>query len=174
MLPSIKQLVETIKIIWIQWVSVALNFIITLTLFPGYTTDIRQGKLGNWSFVLVTTAFCIFDWIGRFLPSVFLFPVRKFAWIPIVCRLAFFPVFMISIQGVCNCGEPYWSICWQIPFALTNGYFGTLNLIYGSNNENCSLEQRKQASFLISFAINAGILIAMLLTYAMPDGKHLD
>lgn len=173
-LPSMKQLFGTIKIIWIEWSSVALNFVITLTLFPGYTTDIRQGKLGDWSFVLVTTVFCIFDWVGRFLPSVIMFPPRKFAWIPILCRLIFFVIFMISIQGVCNCGEPYWSICWQIPFALTNGYCGTVSLIYGSNHEKCTMEQRKQASFLVSFAINAGILIAMFFTYAMPAGKHLE
>ena len=174
MLPSAKQLFDTIKIIWIEWSSVALNFVITLTLFPGYTTDIRQGKLGDWSFVLVTTVFCIFDWVGRFLPSVIMLPQRKYAWIPIVCRLIFFVIFMISIQGVYNFGEPYWSICWQIPFALTNGYCGTVSLIYGSNHEKCTMEQRKLASFLVSFAINAGILVAMFLTYAMPTGKHLD
>lgn len=173
-LPSIRELIETIKIIWIEWSSVALNFVITLTLFPGYVTDTRQGKLGSWSFVLVTTVFCIFDWVGRFLPSVVMFPPRKFAWIPVVCRLLFFVIFMVSIQGAANLGEPYWSICWQIPFALTNGYCGTVSLIYGSNHEKCNMEQRKQGSFLISFAINAGILVAMCLTYAMPAGKHLD
>lgn len=172
-LPSIRDLLATIRIIWIEWSSVALNFVITLTLFPGYVTDTRQGKLGSWSFVLVTTVFCIFDWLGRFLPSVFMFPPRKFAWIPVVCRLLFFVVFMISIQGAADLGEPYWSILWQIPFALTNGYCGTVSLIYGSNHEKCDLEQRKQGSFLISFAINAGILLAMCLTYAMPAGNHL-
>lgn len=172
-LPSFHELFETIKIIWIEWSSVALNFVVTLTLFPGYVTDTRQGKLGSWSFVLVTTVFCIFDWVGRFLPSVFMFPPRKFAWIPVVCRLLFFVIFMVSIQGAVDLGEPYWSICWQIPFALTNGYCGTVSLIYGSNHEKCSMEQRKQASFLISFAINAGILLAMCLTYAMPKGKYL-
>ena len=151
-----------------------MNFVITLTLFLGYVTDTRQGKLGSWSFVLVTTVFCIFDWVGRFLPSVFMFPQRKFAWIPVLCRLLFFVIFMVSIQGAANLGEPYWSICWQIPFALTNGYCGTVSLIYGSNHEKCNMEQRKQGSFLISFAINAGILLAMCLTYAMPAGKHLD
>ena len=147
-----------------------LNFIITLTLFPGYTTDIRQGKLNDWAFVLVTTVFCIFDWVGRYLPAVKLFPSRKYAWIPIIARLVFFIIFMLSIQCVIDVGEPYWTICWQIPFALTNGYSGTVSIIYGSNNEKCSMEQKKQASFLMTFAINAGILIAMFLTYAMPAG----
>ena len=95
---------------------------------------------------------------------------RKYACIPIVCRIIFFAIFMLSIQCVINVGEPYWTICWQIPFALTNGYSGTVSIIYGSNNEKCSMEQRRLASFLMTFAINAGILIAMFLTYAMPAG----
>ncbi|OHT03568.1 Nucleoside transporter family protein [Tritrichomonas foetus] len=169
-----KELFHTISIIWVEWTSVALNFVITLILFPGYTTDIRQGKLKDWAFVLVTTVFCIFDWVGRYLPAVKMIPARKFAWIPVTCRLIFFLIFMVSIQGVVNLGEPYWTICWQMPFALTNGYCGTVSLIYGSNHEQCSMEQRKQASFLISFAINAGILLAMFLTYVMPAGKHLE
>lgn len=170
---SLKQIFVTIRIIWVEWISVAINFIITLVLFPGYVTDIREGKLKDWNTVLITAMFCIFDWVGRYLPAVKLWPQRKFAWITVLSRLLFFPIFMISIQGVINLGEPYWSIFWQIPFAITNGYCGTTSLIYGSNHENLANSQQKQlASFLISFAINAGIFTAMFMTYLMPDGKQ--
>lgn len=129
-------------------------------------TDTRQRKLGSWSFVLVTTVFCIFGWLGRFLPSVFMLLPRKFAQIPVACSFLFFVIFMISIQGVADLVEPYWSILKFHSFCQTVivGQFLCLWL---------NLELRKQRSFLITFAVNASILFSMCLTYAIPTGKHL-
>jgi equilibrative nucleoside transporter 1/2/3 len=163
---------HTIGAIWVEWLSVAFAFVITLTLFPGYVCQIRQPSfLGDWTFLIVTTVFCVFDWVGRYLPAQFLWPPPRYVWIPVAARVLFFPIFMLSIQNVMDVGEPWWTIAWMVPFAVTNGYSATVSMIYGSNCERLSMSQRKYAGLLLSFAVNAGIIIAMGLTYAMPMKK---
>jgi equilibrative nucleoside transporter 1/2/3 len=164
-----KESLDVIRVIWVEWGSVLFTFALTMALFPGYVCGIRQPhKLGDWIFLLITTVFSVFDWIGRYLPSHFRFPSRKYVFVPVVCRLIFVPIFVLSIQGVFDLNEPWWTLAWMAPFALTNGYGGTVSLIYGSTNEGLSMSQRKYAGLLVSFAVNAGLLLAMGLTFAMP------
>lgn len=166
------ELWHTFKVMWIQWASVAFNFFITLMLFPGYTSRAKESKaIGDWTYVIITFIFCIFDWVGRYLPAKVMWPPMKYAWIPIICRLLFFLIFMISIERIVNVGDPYWTIAWQIPFALSNGYFGTVNLVYGSNHDKLTTEGKAVAGLLISFAVNFGILLAMIFTFALPPVK---
>lgn len=167
-----KATAEVVKVIWPIWLSDFVNFLITLTLFPGYMTQLPQKKpWGTWVPVVVTTVFCIFDWVGRYLPSRFIWPSEKYCWIPIYTRLLFFLIFMLSIQDVVDLGEPYWTFLWSIPFAVTNGYMSTVVMIFGSNHSALDTDQRRTAGFLMSFANTGGILAAMFLTYAMPASK---
>jgi equilibrative nucleoside transporter 1/2/3 len=80
---------------------------------------------------------------------------------------------MISIQGAVDLGEPWWTIAWMVPFAITNGYSGTVSLIYGSNHEKLTMMQRKYAGLLVSCAVNVGILLSMGLTFALPAPVQL-
>ena len=167
-----KENAQVVKVIWLHWLAIFVNFLITLTLFPGYMTGLPQKKpLGTWVPVVVTTVFCIFDWAGRYLPSRFMWPCEKYSWIPVYTRLLFFVIFMLSIQGVIDLGEPYWTFLWTVPFAVTNGYMATVAMIHGSNHSALNTDQRRAAGFLMSFANTGGILVAMFLTYAMPASK---
>ena len=158
-----------IQVIWVQWVSIFINYAITLSLFPGYVTLTKEIKsLGSWTPVIVSTLFCIFDWVGRAIPGKLLWPARKYAWIPIALRLSYYLIFIISIQRVVNLGDPWWTFAWMIPFGISNGMGSTVQVIYGANHDELSFEQRKYAGLLVSFAINAGILAAMGLTAALP------
>lgn len=159
----------TIKCIWYLWLAECLNYMITLSLFPGYVSQTKQTKPWfTWTPVIVTAIFCVFDWVGRYLPARFIFLKETNAWIPIVFRLLFYLIFMISLQGHAKLGEPYWTYFWMIPFAVSNGYFGTVAIIFGSNHSKLSPEGKRFAGFLMSFAVNAGILLAMCLTFAIP------
>jgi equilibrative nucleoside transporter 1/2/3 len=75
---------------------------------------------------------------------------------------------MLSLQNVADFGEPYWTFLWNIPFAITNGYVGTLLLVDASNHADLNDSQRATAGFLMNFSTSLGILIAMFLTFAMP------
>lgn len=159
------------KHIFFLWLGMTINFLITLVLFPGYVTGGPQGILKSWTDVLITTIFCVFDWLGRWLPSKFIWSSAKYSIIPILLRLVFFPLEMISLQKLVNLGEPWYTIFMMIPFALTNGYFGTVVMIQASTSDRLNDEQKKIAGFLMAFAINFGIIIAMFLTYVMPIPK---
>lgn len=169
-----KQTVETIRVIWPLWIAECSCFLITLSIFPGYMAAVLPGSSGissDWTPVIVTSLFCIFDWVGRYLPAHFIWPSEKRAWIPVFGRLLFYPIFILSLQKVMNVGDPYWTFVWTIPFAITNGYSGTVAMIHGTNHSKLSSECRRYAGFLMSFAINFGIFIAMWLTFAFPKPK---
>lgn len=163
------ELRSVFKVIWPMWAAVCANFMVTLTLFPGYVTRLPFiDPLGSWVPVIVTTVFCIGDWVGRFLPSRVMWPSERWCWLPIYGRLVFFLVFILSISGVLDLGEPYWTFLWMVPFSVSNGYMSTVAIVYGSNHSELTVPQRQMAGLLMSFAISSGILLSMCLTYAMP------
>ena len=164
-----KTTLDVIKIIYPQWLSIFFNFCITLSIFPGYLTGVKSPSyLGSWTPVIVTTLFCVFDWIGRAIPGYWIWPKMKYAWIPVVVRIVYYLIFMLSIQQVVNLGDPWWTFAWMIPFAVSNGMAGTVQVIYGANHEDLTFEQRRYAGLLVSFAVNAGILFAMIVTLIIP------
>jgi equilibrative nucleoside transporter 1/2/3 len=169
---ELQDLLPTIKVIWPIWTANAVDFLITLTFFPGYVSSIRKKRPWcSWTPVVVTAVFCAFDWVGRWLATRFSWRSEKFVLVPVYIRLVFVAVFMISFQNVADLGEPYWRFFWMIPFALTNGYIGTLTVVSGSNHSELNEGQRVTAGFLMNFAINSGILIAMGLTFAIPTPR---
>lgn len=161
---------HVISKIWVQWISVFLNFCITLSLFPGFLAQVKKSpKLNNWETVIITSTFCLFDLIGRSIPSYTKpFPKLQLAWIPIVLRLAFYGIFISSIKGYIKVNEPYWTFGWTAVFAITNGYSGTVCMMYGNSHPDVKVpEDIGFAGFLMPFAVNAGILAAMGLQFAM-------
>ena len=166
---SQKNTKKVLAAIWPEWLSVFVSYCITLSLFPGYLMGCKS-NLGSWTPIIITTIFCIFDWVGRSIPSFFPpFPSLKFSWIPIALRLLFYPIFILSIQRVISVGDPWWTFSWDVVFALSNGYFGTVCMIYGNGHPSLETPEDKQfAGFLMPFAVNAGILAAMGLTAALP------
>ena len=159
------------KTIWPIWLSVFMNFCITLTLYPGYMVGTyTPPSMGTWGSIIITTIFCVFDWVGRAIPSfVPPFPSYKWSWIPVALRVLFFPIFIISIQRVVNLGDPWWTFIWDVIFATSNGYAGTINMIHGNNHPEITAPEDKQlAGFMMPFAVNAGIFVAMFLLMALP------
>jgi equilibrative nucleoside transporter 1/2/3 len=160
--------------IWPIWVSNALNFAETLLLFPGYVCQVPQRKpwLG-WTPLIITSLYSVCDWIGKVLPMWVHWPSEKWAWLPFVPRLLFFVIFMISLQGVADLGEPYWTFAWMIPFAVSSGFVGTVTVVHGNNHSKIrdTEDGMRCAGFLMNLAVNIGILLAMSLTFALPEAK---
>jgi equilibrative nucleoside transporter 1/2/3 len=166
------EVLTTFKAIWPIWTACCLNFMVTLSMFPGYVCELPQKRPWlTWTPVVITAVFCAFDWVGRYMPSKWMWPSEKWAWAPVYTRLLFFVIFMISLQNVVDLGEPYWTFLWMIPFAITNGFIGTITAVYGSNHSKLNEDQRQTAGFFMCLAINVGILCAMALTYAIPQPK---
>jgi equilibrative nucleoside transporter 1/2/3 len=158
------------RVIWPVWLADALNFMITLTIFPGYVSELPQNKPWcTWTPVVVTAVFCACDWIGRHAATKVTWPSEKWAWVPVYFRIVFFPIFLLSLQNVIDLGEPYWTFLWMVPFAITNGSIGTRTVVVASGHSKLDPEEKKIGGFLMTLAINLGILAAMGLTYALPQ-----
>jgi hypothetical protein len=70
----------------------------------------------------------VFDLVGRTLPRwVQLFNHRTI-WIPVVLRVAFFPLFVLCVKPLVL-SHPAWPCVLVALFALTNGFLGSTLLV---------------------------------------------
>ena len=182
------------KKMWLQSLTVWLVFFVTLSLFPGVATmmkpylgedsdlfslsseyDSSSGPtnwLSDWFSLILITLFMIFDFVGRLLPSFFVIGSPSTLWIPVACRLVFFPLFSLMAAGIWTFGVNYFAPLVMIIFAFTNGYFSTVAMIFGPMVT--SPEEYTTASTIMSFSLNFGIFcgsfFALLMLYFI-NGK---
>ena len=126
-----------------------------------------QTWLEEWFSLILITLFMIFDFVGRLLPSFFVFFTPKTLWIPVVVRAVFFPLFSLMAAGIWTYGVNYFAPIVMILFALSNGYFGTVAMIFGPAETDP--EESEVASTIMSFSLNFGIFcgsfFSLLLLY---------
>jgi equilibrative nucleoside transporter 1/2/3 len=158
---------EIVKVIWPQWCAVFLDYAITLSMYPGFLTDVKEvPEIGDWTPVIVTTLHCVFDWLGRHLPTRYRWFSKK-TWMLIGTRVFFYPIFVLSIRGIVDLGDPMWTFVWLIPFAFTHGYVGTVSMAHGSNPDGMEDQIKESAALLMSLAVGLGTLAGMGLTWAV-------
>ena len=72
-------------------------------------------------------------------------------------------------MGILKNVDPWWTYSWDVIFALSNGYFGTVCMVYGNGHPELNdIDDKRTAGFLMPFAVNAGILAAMGVTFLLP------
>eukprot|EP01125_Pyxidicula_operculata_P020598 TRINITY_DN7644_c0_g1_i1.p1 TRINITY_DN7644_c0_g1~~TRINITY_DN7644_c0_g1_i1.p1 ORF type:complete len:422 (+),score=30.47 TRINITY_DN7644_c0_g1_i1:29-1294(+) len=147
--------------------NVFITLLITLSLFPGYTTRMRNydETLSNENFgVILLNLFQFFDFIGRISHRFVLYPKKKYLWIPVWSRLIFYPLVMLSVYSdyFSNNAIAYTVM---ILFSLSNGYLTTLGMIYGPTR--VQRHENETAGVLMGFSLQVGVIaglhIAMIL-----------
>lgn len=53
------------RVIWAYMLSIAVTYSITLCLFPGLESEIRNPKLGEWLPILIMATFNMSDFVGK-------------------------------------------------------------------------------------------------------------
>eukprot|EP01130_Rhizamoeba_saxonica_P002260 TRINITY_DN120_c0_g1_i1.p1 TRINITY_DN120_c0_g1~~TRINITY_DN120_c0_g1_i1.p1 ORF type:complete len:413 (+),score=49.48 TRINITY_DN120_c0_g1_i1:273-1511(+) len=161
--------IKIFKKIWVQGVSVFLVFAVTLSIFPGLSAGILPETGGIFdsnpvpSFLyptIMSGTFQLFDFIGRSLPGVTTFVPAQFIWIPVFIRFVFIAVFMMLFVPL---GNPLIYNDWialisMALMSLTNGYFGTLPMIYGPSNRKLKDFERPIAGSIMGFCLQLGII----------------
>lgn len=155
---------DVLKKIWVQGINALFCFFVSLSLFPGLTYKIPPStpKLGNgWIGILLVGMFQIFDLVGRTAPKWTLFISPKWLWPCNLARSIFFILFPLCIIPL---GDPYiksnvWAIIFMIIFSLTNGYFGTLAMVYGPME--VEEHERQVAGNLMSLFLQTGIFLGV-------------
>jgi hypothetical protein len=113
--------------------NVFFNFLVTLAIFPGVTTEMQTDRapLKDWFAVILVCIFSLGDFIGRAAPK----------WAPLrlnnpraltifgLCRVAFIPLFIL--RAVPPPRIPGDAVAYIIValMALTNGYVGTMAMM---------------------------------------------
>jgi len=157
--------------IWVEALHVWLVIGMTLFVFPGFTTLVRNYDKANLStanfIVILISLFQFWDTVGRTLPKWLQFgSLQRFLPIPIWLRFLFIPLFMISIY---TDYFPYNSISYIVMslFALSNGYFSTLCMMYGPVRVEPS-EARIAGTlmgFFLQIGVFSGVHLAMMVMF---------
>lgn len=53
------------RVIWAYMLSIAVTYSITLCLFPGLESEIRNATLGEWLPILIMATFNMSDFVGK-------------------------------------------------------------------------------------------------------------
>lgn len=147
--------------------SVWIVFFVTLSLFPGMTSLIPNNMNDfphdrDWFGVCNIFIFQVFDFVGRSLPRWFVIIPPRFIWLFSTSRVVFGALFILCI--VPN-GHPIFASNWasfviMTFFALTNGYMGTLSMMFAPD---AVLDQEKgKAGMIMSVFLQLGIFMAVL------------
>jgi equilibrative nucleoside transporter 1/2/3 len=169
---------ELFKKIWPEAVLVALNFWITLALFPGitaqmYSTSDALNK-GQWFPIILFTAFNFFDLVGRTIPrwDYFIFFSRRTLWIPTVLRLAFLPLFILSLHPKFFVND-MWMYVFMSLMGLSNGYVGTLCMMFGP--DAVEVKDKESAGtmmvFFLTSGLTAGVWTGTLIDYLITETR---
>jgi equilibrative nucleoside transporter 1/2/3 len=148
---------QVIKKIWPDCIMVFYVFFLTLSVFPGFVLLIGEGlDWAEWYGVFLVFTFQVFDLVGRTLPRWFLWLSPATLPIGVYSRTVFFPLFFLSVAPALI-GWP-WSFVFMTLFALTNGYCGTLAMMYAP--QKCDDNEKETGAAIMSFFLNLGILFA--------------
>ncbi|XP_046551164.1 LOW QUALITY PROTEIN: equilibrative nucleoside transporter 3-like [Haliotis rubra] len=166
-----------IKKIWRQGIGVCVVFTVTLSVFPAVCSTIRsanyqQGDPWSDKYFIPVICYLFFnlgDWIGRPISGWIQKPSYRHQ--NVLLMLCVFRVILVPLLMFCDARPrslPVWfhndafPIALIIILGLTNGYFGTLNMMYAP--QRVPLGQ----------AEGAGVLMSLMLTLGLALGSGLS
>ncbi|XP_007484051.1 equilibrative nucleoside transporter 1 isoform X1 [Monodelphis domestica] len=174
--PSI---IAILKEIWVLALSVCFVFTITIGVFPSITAEVKSTIAGtsNWKnyFTPVTCflTFNIFDWAGRSLTSVFMWPKKDSRYLLpalVVSRIVFVPLLMLcNVHPRKNLPVVFhhdaWFIVFMIFFAFSNGYLASLCMCFGPKKVKSS--EAETAGSIMAFFLSLGLAFGALLSFLL-------
>ena len=156
-----------LKKVWLMGFTVWSVFFVTLSLFPGMTFVIPSTPSDfphdpAWFAVINIFIFQVFDFVGRILPRWLVIIKPRVLWIFSVSRVLFGALFILCIIPA---SHPIFPSNWaafviMVFFALSNGYFGTLAMMFGPNTVDD--HEKDTAGMIMSVFLQLGIFSAVL------------
>jgi len=153
--------------IWREALVVFTVFFTTLALFPGVVPSLiptNDHNLAEWFQIIMLAIFMVGDFIGRSAPRLFILFSPKTLWIPTVCRLVFFVLFVLCVKPRIFDSDIAAYLLMAV-FAMTNGYCGTLAMMFGP--VGASDHEKETAGIMMSFFLNFGIFVAIHFAFVL-------
>ncbi|KAG1950140.1 equilibrative nucleoside transporter 1 [Pimephales promelas] len=164
------------KKIWLMAVSVCFAFTVTIGTFPAITVDVRSSIAGGgvWEKYFIPVScflfFNVFDWAGRSLTAVCMWPGKDSKLLPglILARVIFVPLFMLcNVQPRVNLPVYFthdgWFIAFMILFAFSNGYLASLCMCFGPKKVDPS--EAETAGAIMAFFLSLGLALGASVSF---------
>ncbi|XP_060225650.1 equilibrative nucleoside transporter 1 isoform X1 [Meriones unguiculatus] len=174
---SIKAILKSISVLAL---SVCFIFTVTIGLFPAVTAEIKSSIAGTsaWESYFIPVAcflnFNVFDWLGRSLTAVCMWPGKDSFWLPalVVARIVFIPLLMLCNVNVKQryylpsiFKHDIWFIVFMAAFAFSNGYLASLCMCFGPKKVKPA--EAETAGNIMSFFLCLGLALGAVLSFLL-------
>ncbi|XP_061456017.1 equilibrative nucleoside transporter 4 isoform X3 [Rhineura floridana] len=153
------------RVIWAYMLSIAVTYFITLCLFPGLESEIRNCTLGEWLPILTMAIFNLSDFVGKILAAL-PYDWRGTHLLVYSClRVVFIPLFIMCVypNGNPTFSHPAWPCVFSLLMGITNGYFGSVPMILAAGK--VSPEQRELAGNTMTVSYMTGLTLGSAVAY---------
>ncbi|XP_053300062.1 equilibrative nucleoside transporter 4 [Pleuronectes platessa] len=154
------------RVIWAYMLSIAVTYSITLCLFPGLESEIKNPELGEWLPILIMATFNMADFVGKILAAL------PYDWsggrlLFFSClRVVFIPLFVMCVYPASApiLSHPAWPCLFSLLMGVTNGYFGSVPMIQAAGK--VPPEQRELAGNTMTVSYMTGLMVGSAVAYA--------
>ncbi|MCO5567040.1 hypothetical protein L7F22_020725 [Adiantum nelumboides] len=152
----------------VKWLALALAFVyvVTLSIFPGHITeDLHSSYFGDWYAVILTLAYNLFDFIGKFLPgsSKFMIQNKLFAIGGSLARALFYLLFYLCLHGPSFFQSDAIVIMSTCLLGFSNGYLTTVLMIIAP--KSVPIEEAEVTGFLMVMFLILGLATGSILEW---------
>lgn len=156
--------------------SVCFIFTVTIGLFPAVTADVKSSIAGDsaWGRYFIPVScfltFNVFDWLGRSLTTITMWPGKDSRWLPslVLARLVFVPLLLL-----CNVKprqyltvvfeHDAWFIFFMAAFAFSNGYLASLCMCFGPKKVEPA--EAETAGAIMAFFLSLGLALGAVFAF---------
>ncbi|XP_043097895.1 equilibrative nucleoside transporter 4 isoform X2 [Puntigrus tetrazona] len=154
------------RVIWPYMLSILVTYFITLCLFPGLESELRNATLGEWLPILTMALFNMADFVGKILAAC---PYEWGGVQLLVCsclRVLFLPLFVMCVSPVQRplLAHPAWPCGLSLMLGISNGYLGSVPMIQAAGK--VPLQQREVAGNTMTVSYMAGLMLGSAVSYS--------
>lgn len=165
-----------LKSILVPAFSVCFVFTITIGIFPAVTAEVESTIAGTsaWKAYFIPVScfltFNVFDWLGRSLTAITMWPGKDSYWLPslVLARLAFVPLLLLcNVQPRRNLPVVFehdsWFIIFMAAFAFSNGYLASLCMCFGPKKVKPA--EAETAGAIMAFFLSLGLALGAVFSF---------
>ncbi|CAK6446940.1 unnamed protein product [Pipistrellus nathusii] len=175
--PNNKSSVRAIlRNILVPALSVCFIFTVTIGLFPAVTSDVKSSIAGDsaWGHYFIPVScfltFNVFDWLGRSLTTITMWPGKDSRWLPslVLARLVFVPLLLLcDVQPrqylTVIFEHDAWFIFFMAAFAFSNGYLASLCMCFGPKKVEPA--EAETAGAIMAFFLSLGLALGAVFAF---------
>ncbi|XP_067320411.1 equilibrative nucleoside transporter 1 isoform X2 [Anolis sagrei] len=165
------------KKIWVMAASVCFVFTVTIGVFPSVTvatvSTVAPNTLWGAKYFIPVSCFLmfnIFDWAGRSLTAVCMWPGKDSRLLPfmVIARVVFIPLFMLcNVQPRKNLpvlfAHDAWYIIFMVFFSFSNGYLASLCMCFGP--KKVLSHEAETAGTIMAFFLSLGLALGAIFSF---------